>query len=88
MVTAIATGPKAKLPELGTAAGPAVPGGKRRVVFEGGAVDAPVHARGRLLDGHRIAGPAVVEEAASVTIVRPGQVLTVDRWGNLHLAQA
>ena len=88
MVTAIATGPKAKLPELAKSAGPAVPGGKRRVVFEGGAVDTPVHFRDRLLDGHRIEGPAVVEEAASVTIVRPGQVLTVDRWGNLHLAQA
>jgi N-methylhydantoinase A len=88
MVTAIAVGPKARLPELAKASGAATPGGRRRVVFDGGAVDVPVHAREALRDGHRIAGPAVVEEAASVTILRPDQVLTVDRWGNLHLAHA
>ena len=88
MVTAIAVGPKARLPELAKAGAAAEPGGRRRVVFEQGAIDTPVYARDRLLDGHRIAGPAVVEEAASVTIVRPTQCLTVDRWGNLHLAHA
>jgi N-methylhydantoinase A len=88
MVTAIAVGPKARLPELAKASGAAEAGGRRRVVFEGGAIDTPVYARDRLLAGHRIAGPAVVEEAASVTILRPDQFLTVDRWGNLHLAHA
>ena len=34
----------------------------------------------------RIAGPAVIEEAASVTILNPGQSLTVDPYGNLLLA--
>jgi len=88
MVTGIAVGPKARLPELARASGAAESVGRRRVIFEGGAFDTPVYARDRLLDGHRIAGPAVVEEAASVTILRPDQSLTVDRWGNLHLAQA
>ncbi len=58
------------------------------MVFDGGGVDVPVYFRDRLLDGHRIDGPAVVEEAASVTIVRPDQRVSVDRWGNLQIAQA
>jgi N-methylhydantoinase A len=64
------------------------PAARRRVVFDDGAVDTPIYFRDRLLDGHRIGGPAVVEEAASVTIVRPEQQLTVDRWGNLHISGA
>jgi hypothetical protein len=30
----------------------------------------------------------VIEEAASVTIVNPGQILNVDRFGTLHIAHA
>jgi N-methylhydantoinase A len=89
MVTGIAAGEKARLPELAKAAEPRpAAASRRRVVFDGGAIDTPVYFRDRLLDGHRIDGPAVVEEAASVTIVRPDQRLGVDRWGNLHLVQA
>jgi N-methylhydantoinase A/oxoprolinase/acetone carboxylase beta subunit len=34
-----------------------------------------------------IAGPAIVEEAASVTVVNPGQELRVDEYGHLLLAR-
>ena len=89
MITGIAAGEKAKLPELAKAAAPMPQAAsRRRVVFEGGGVEVPVYFRDKLLDGHRIDGPAVVEEAASVTIVRPDQRLSVDRWGNLHIVQA
>jgi N-methylhydantoinase A len=89
MVTGLAAGEKAKLPELKAAPGPKPEAaGRRRVIFDEGALDTPVYFRDRLLDGHRIEGPAVVEEAASVTILRPDQRLTVDRWGNLHISQA
>jgi hypothetical protein len=30
----------------------------------------------------------VIEEAASVTIVNPGQTATVDRFGTIHIAHA
>jgi N-methylhydantoinase A len=33
--------------------------------------------------GHVIAGPAIVEEAASATVLAPGARLEVDRYGNL-----
>ena len=38
--------------------------------------------------GHALAGPALVEEAASVTVVEPGQRLTVDALGHLLIAGA
>ena len=89
MITGIAAGEKAKLPELARAPAP-VPqaASRRRVVFEGGGMEVQVYFRDKLLDGHRIDGPAVIEEAASVTIVRPDQHLSVDRWGNLQIVQA
>ncbi len=86
MVTGLAAGEKARLPELDAAPEPQPrPAGRRRVVFEGGPLDTPVHFRDSLRHGHEIDGPAIIEEAASVTILRPDQRLTVDRWGNLHL---
>jgi N-methylhydantoinase A len=44
-----------------------------------------VFDRAALRAGHRISGPAVIEEAASVTLLRPGQTLTVDDYGNLRI---
>ena len=88
MVTGTAAGEKAKLPELAKATQiQPQASARRRVVFEGGGVEVPVYLRDSLRDGHRIDGPAIVEEAASVTIVRPGQRVGVDRWGNLLMAQ-
>ena len=51
-------------------------------------VDTPVYRRTDLGAGQTLAGPAVIEEAASVTIVNPGQSLSVDRFGTLHIAHA
>jgi N-methylhydantoinase A len=35
------------------------------------------------LRGNELIGPAVVEEAASTTVVGIGDEVTVDEWGNL-----
>ena len=62
---------------------------EHRAVFYaqlGGAVATPVYARDALLAGNRIAGPALVEEHASTTVVLPGDRLEVDRLGNLVIA--
>ena len=47
-----------------------------------------IYDRAALLAGHAIIGPAVVEEAASVTVVNPGQQLHVDPWGHLLIDAA
>jgi N-methylhydantoinase A len=36
-----------------------------------------------LLAGNTIAGPAVIEEAASTTIIAPGDQVTVNQYGHL-----
>lgn len=60
--------------------------GVRMVDFEGtGAVEASVYDRARLLQGNVIEGPAIIEEAASTTVVEPGDRVTVNRYGHLML---
>ncbi len=62
--------------------------GTRPVFFKeaGGFVDTPTFARDALLAGNRLAGPALVEEHASTTVVMPGDRVEVDRFGNLVIA--
>jgi N-methylhydantoinase A len=50
-----------------------------------GTVEAEVHDRDGLVPGDRLEGPAIVEEAASTTLLLPGQQLTVDEYGNLEV---
>ena len=58
--------------------------GRRPVYFTAeGFVPTGVFDRGRLKAGNRIAGPVLVEEYASTTVVPPGSSLEVDAHGNL-----
>ena len=50
-----------------------------------GFVDTPSYARTALLAGNKIAGPAVIEEHASTTVLLPGDALEVDGFGNLQI---
>jgi hypothetical protein len=82
-VTALCQTAKPELPRLAGAQGPPVPLAERRVLFAAGAAATPIHRRESLRAGHAVPGPALVEEAASVTVVEPGQRLTVDLFGHL-----
>jgi N-methylhydantoinase A len=46
---------------------------------------ADIYDRPSLGPGMGFAGPAVIEEAATVTLVLPGQSVQVDDYGNLHI---
>lgn len=60
--------------------------GARPVFFAGsGRVQAHAYARERLKAGNRIAGPALIEEYASTTVVPPGAALEVDAFGHLQI---
>ena len=62
--------------------------GTRPVVFEGeGTVDSRVFERDLLPPGETVDGPAVIEEPACTTIVRPSQRVTVDGFGNLVITE-
>ena len=55
----------------------------RKAWFDGGFVETPVFDRELLRSGNRIAGPALVEEHASTTVLLSTDTLVVDAAGNL-----
>ena len=61
--------------------------GTKPVYFRsGGWADTPIYKRDLLRAGNLIAGPALIEEHASTTVVQPGDELRVDGLGNLQIA--
>jgi N-methylhydantoinase A len=75
------------------AAGPdaaAALGGRRDVWLPeaAGFVSTPVYVRERLAPGNRLAGPAIVEQMDTTTVVLPGMTAHVDAFENLILEDA
>jgi N-methylhydantoinase A len=70
---------------LGGAATAGGPSGSRRVWFDGGWHDTPVYRREHLPAGTALAGPAIVEQLDTTTVVEPGDRLRVDALGNLEI---
>ena len=62
---------------------------RRQVYFaeSGGYVDCPIYDRYRLRAGAFIAGPAIVEEFDSTTVIHPGYQGRVDKFGNMLLTR-
>ncbi len=54
----------------------------------GAFADTPTYDREALKAGNRIAGPALIEEHASTTVLLPGDAMTVDTFGNLVIEVA
>ncbi|MDE0202754.1 MAG: hypothetical protein OXK73_10010, partial [Rhodospirillaceae bacterium] len=86
-VTAVSVTDKPRLAEVGRAEGAPEPAATRRVLFEEGWAETPVHDRAQLREGHVFEGPALIEEPASVTVVRPGQPVRIDRYGNILIGE-
>lgn len=57
--------------------------GTRPVWFDGGFQQTHVYSRDALMAGDTIAGPAIVSEYSSATVLPPGDVLRVDSMKNL-----
>ncbi len=60
----------------------------RRVVYAEGTLDTPVYQREALRAGDTIRGPALIEEAASVTVLAPHHRLAVTAPGHLRVTTA
>jgi N-methylhydantoinase A len=84
-LSAIGGAPRIALPK--TATGPVNGGlkGRRRAYFPeaGGWVDCPIYDRYKLAAGMHLAGPAIVDERESTSVLPPGAVATVDEYANL-----
>ena len=72
-----------RIPAGGPEPPPAAERGRRSVVFDSGPVQCRVFDRTRLESGNRISGPALIEEAASVTVLGPGDGAEVNDFGHL-----
>ncbi len=87
-LTALGEPEPVKAPSLLPAAGPD-PGqaqvAERLVYFEeaGQFIATPIYRRKLLRAGHRLDGPAVVEQMDSTTVILPGQAGVVDTLANL-----
>ena len=59
--------------------------GRRRAYFPetGGWIDCPIYDRYQLTAGLHLAGPAIVEERESTSVLPPGTVAAVDEYANL-----
>jgi N-methylhydantoinase A len=84
---AVATGdlPKPELPEAeveGEDAGGAIVE-QGEILFAGERRPTPIYDRAVLRPGNRFAGPAIVTEFDSTTVVLPGYVAEVDRFSNI-----
>ncbi len=86
-VTAVSMTDRPALAELAAASGDAASIGTRPVLFEDGWAETAVYDRATLLQGHRIAGPALIEEPASVSVIRPEHNARIDKYGNILIGQ-
>ena len=86
-VTAIADVPRAPLavttPEGGDQRSAWM--GDADVFFKGGRERVPLYQRRLLSAGLEIAGPAIIVQDDSTTVIGPGQSAVTDSWGYLHL---
>ncbi|WP_036554584.1 hydantoinase/oxoprolinase family protein [Nocardiopsis sp. CNT312] len=87
-VRAVGRLPKPALTAEEPATGPARPHGGRKAfdISTGAMAEFAVHRRERLAPGHRVQGPAIVEEGTATTVLFGDQVLTVDPYGHLLVA--
>ncbi|OPY61560.1 MAG: Acetophenone carboxylase gamma subunit [Pelotomaculum sp. PtaU1.Bin065] len=70
-------------PQLHTGAQEATALGTRQVYLSGAYHQVPVYARQRIGPGWRAAGPAVITQADTTTLLWPGDRVYCDRWGNI-----
>lgn len=60
---------------------------RRRAYFDGWH-ETPIYDREKLLPGNRVAGPAIIEQMDSTTVVHPGMNAEIDRFGNIIIELA
>ena len=86
-LTAVAVTERPNLPKILNSMDEPRPIGSRPVTFDDGTYETNIFDRSQLQAGHTFVGPAVIEEPASVTVVRPKQNISVDDYGHLLLGK-
>jgi N-methylhydantoinase A len=84
-LSAIGGAPRVALAKAATTSETSPLKSRRRAYFPeiGGWVDCPIYDRYHLAAGLQLAGPAIVEERESTSVLPPGTIATVDEYANL-----
>jgi N-methylhydantoinase A len=61
---------------------------QEQVFFDGEWIETPIYDRAKLGSGNTIAGPAVIVQDDTTTVVEPGYAGSVDRFGNILIEEA
>ncbi|MCS6926563.1 MAG: hydantoinase/oxoprolinase family protein [Candidatus Binatia bacterium] len=61
---------------------------EHRIYFDGRFLTTPIYERAKLRPGNRMAGPAIVTEMDSTTVILPGFIGEVDRYFNILIKPA
>lgn len=85
-VTAVAPAAKPDLIGVASGTGKAKPKELRDVWFIGGPQNIPIYDRAKILAGQTIDGPALIEEAASVTVLEGGHRLEMHPHGHMLIS--
>jgi N-methylhydantoinase A len=59
-----------------------------QVYFDGGWTETPIYDRSKLRPGNAVAGPAIVVQDDTTTVIEPGYAGAVDRFGNILIEEA
>jgi N-methylhydantoinase A len=59
-----------------------------KVFFDGEWIETPIYDRAKLGSGNMIAGPAVIVQDDTTTVIEPGYAGAVDRFGNILIEEA
>ncbi len=84
-LTVVGVTDKPQLPRVGRSSSPPPRKGRRQAFFGGRFVATPIYDGPRVRVGHRIVGPAIIEEPFTTIVVHPRQVATLDGHGNYHI---
>jgi N-methylhydantoinase A len=94
-VTAVGLIDAPELPQIAEGRGEPAAAGSRRVFYEaddpgqrGQWLQTQVYRREKLLSGHVLRGPTIIEEISATTVLYPRDVARVDRYGSLHVEVA
>ncbi len=85
-LTLVGVTEKPQLPRVGRSSSKPPLKGRRQAYFGGRFVNAPIYDGPRVRVGHKINGPAIIEEPFTTIVLHPKQSATLDRWGNYHIA--
>jgi N-methylhydantoinase A len=84
-VTAVGVVDKPALPRISRSSGRLPVKGRRKAYFDGKFVLTRVYEGARLRAGHRIKGPAIIEEPFTTIVLHPRQQAVLDRNGNYRI---